>query len=185
MKITLIRHGLPSFAIRGWCAARDLPLAVQSYDAAEIVDRPPQASIAALHKACYVITSDLPRARSSLRAMNGRDPHESDELFREVAIPYNPGWVMKLPLLLWVIIFRLLWLVGYGKNGESIRASLHRAGLAAERLEELAGRHQHVCLVGHGIFNYMIGLQLRRRHWHGKACQGLGHWSFCEYHREE
>ena len=109
MSIILMRHGkpdhppggrLPALAMEQWCEAYDMSL---------VEDTPPDRCRQIVGTADYIVTSPLPRARSSLAKLD-REPALIDELFGEVSLP-----VMRLVILIYlsvILIYLLLsgWL---------------------------------------------------------------------------
>lgn len=72
----------------------------------------------------------------------------------------------------WIVLVRVLWVLGFSRNGESLRNAKKRANHAAARLVELAEEHQQILLVGHGFINYFIAKELRKRGWSGPSRPG-------------
>ena len=83
MEIILMRHGRPALTSSEPLLARDMPDWITRYDLAGTGnDLPPEASRALADRAGIVISSDLPRALSSLKAL-GCEPMHTDALYRE------------------------------------------------------------------------------------------------------
>jgi hypothetical protein len=109
--------------------------------------------------------------------------HVTDPLFCESAIPHFGGGSVPLPVGTWVVVLRILWLLGFSRNGESLLDARRRAKLAAERLVELAEKHQNVLLVGHGFINHFIAKELQKSGWLGPSKPGKGFWGYGIYQR--
>lgn len=180
MTIILMRHGKPDHHLPGrrsalamaeWCAA---------YDLAEICDLPPERSLRLAARARVIVTSPLPRARSSLAKL-GRSAQHIDALYREVAMPVMPLAFPVLPPVLWLPLLRGIWLFGYRGKVESYAEAKVRAARAARELIALSEQGD-VLLVGHGIMNKLIARQLRKLGWLGEKHASSRHWSSAIYH---
>ncbi len=148
---------------------------IAAYDLAEVtIDAPPAAAKHLANNVAYRISSPLPRALTSLAAL-GQQSTQLDAIYREAALPCPPWQRLSLPPALWVIVFRLLWLAGYSANGESLQAARQRAQDAADRLVILA-RNGPLLLMGHGIFNRMIGKELQLRGWQASGRPPAAYW---------
>ncbi|WP_150048106.1 histidine phosphatase family protein [Methylomonas rhizoryzae] len=176
-----MRHGQPSVALTGWLRARDLARLAEAYRVAGIVDAPPRVSLDVFQRIGMVLCSDLPRSRQSAHALAVGENPVADALFGEARLPhFNQGCVC-LPVGVWLVLLRLLWLAGFSRNGQSYRAAKRRAGLAAQRLIDFAEVHGSVLLVGHGVMNHLIGRELRARGWHCRLRPGKDYWTYGVY----
>ncbi|WP_312242210.1 histidine phosphatase family protein [Pantoea sp.] len=181
MTIILMRHGKPDHQAGGRLNAQALAAWCEAYDLALVCDSPPPRSVAIASQAQVIVTSPLPRARSSLAKL-GMQASEVDALFSEVEIPILPSERIWLPALLWLALLRLLWLCGYAGRAESVQGARERAEQAADKLVALS-RNGTVLLVGHGIMNKMIARALRKRGWQAEKHASSRHWSTAIYHR--
>ncbi len=59
-----------------------------------------------------------------------------------------------------------------------------RAKDATVRLCQFAEQHGSVLLVGHAIFNRLLGRELRRIGWHGPRSPSGGYWGIGVYRKE-
>ncbi len=107
------------------------------------------------------ISSDLPRAISPVKMLCDEADFIKDELFKESSMPYLNWSKPSASFFTWAVTFRVLWLLGFAKNGESIKDVKNRAGLAANKLQSCAQDKGSVLLLGHGIMNRLIALKLR------------------------
>ncbi|MEM6160250.1 histidine phosphatase family protein [Erwinia sp. P6884] len=180
MSIILMRHGkpdhyapgrVPALAMAQWCEAYDLSL---------VQDLPPAKSRRLAAIADYVVTSPLPRARSSLAKLR-LEPAHIDAIFSEVSLPVIRLGYPHLPPSLWLALLRLLWLCGYAGSVESLRQAEQRAALAADKLIELSAQG-NVLLLGHGIMNKLIARHLRKSGWLAEKHASSRHWSAAIYH---
>ncbi|MCK5810128.1 MAG: histidine phosphatase family protein [Cocleimonas sp.] len=185
MKITLLRHGKPDFKIPKRAAIKDIANAIKGYDNAGIAadSLPPQSAIDMANNVNVIICSHLPRSLESAKKLTQQPIYLSDALFREASLP-RPNSNRSFPQLsaaMWLTIFRLLWLMGYDKNGESIVITRKRAKRATETLVELAQQHQHVLLAGHGVFNYLLAKELKKLGWKASKKSPREYWEYTTY----
>ncbi|MEN5016912.1 histidine phosphatase family protein [Erwinia sp. Eh17-17] len=180
MTITLMRHGKPDHFQPGRRSALAMAEWCEAYDLAEICDLPPERSLRLAAEAQIIVTSTLPRARSSLAKL-GKAPSQVDALYCEVAMPVMSLNFPSLPPLLWLPLLRAMWLCGYAGQVESYTQARQRAILAAERLIQLSAEG-NVLLVGHGIMNKLIARRLRKLGWLGEKHASSRYWSSAIYH---
>ncbi|KAB8311638.1 histidine phosphatase family protein [Erwinia endophytica] len=180
MTIILMRHGkpdyhpggrLPAMAMAQWCEAYDLSL---------VEDTPPEKCQRIAATADYIVTSPLPRARSSLAKL-GLEAASVDALFSEVSLPVMRLGYPHLPPSVWLSLLHMFWFCGYAGSVESLQQAEQRAKQAASRLIELSALG-NVLLVGHGIMNKMIARQLRKEGWLAEKHASSRHWSTAIYH---
>ncbi|MET0068343.1 MAG: histidine phosphatase family protein [Candidatus Thiodiazotropha sp.] len=180
MKIVLMRHGRPNVPLKGWLSARDLSEFAIRYEASDILDTPPEEAVRLAGNANWVAGSGLRRSLASSQRLGIPDP-DLDPVFNETPIPHFSRGGLILPVNAWVILLRLLWLLGYANNGESLGEAKRRAIKAAESLDALAREHESVLLVGHGMMNHLIAMALRKRGWRGPNRPGQGFWGYGIY----
>lgn len=183
MQIIILRHGKPAFELKGNARGNELGEIVKSYDRSGIVGIPPEETIAAIRGRHIVVCSHLVRSVESAKALGCQEVHLKDPLFCEAVIPYFEKGSIPLPIGLWVVILRLMWLLGFSRNGESLLNTQRRAKKATARLIELAEQHQNVLLVGHGFINHFIARELRKRGWSGPSRQDNEYWGYGIYER--
>ncbi len=183
MRITLLRHGKPAYELKGNVRARDLGEIARLYDSSGIVGSPPSQTIAAVKRDSLVVCSHLERSVESAKALGFTEIHLSDALFCEAAIPYFGGGSITLPIRIWVVILRIMWLFGFSRNGESFASTKKRATEAASRLAVLSTEHQDVLLVGHGFINHFIAKALLKNGWSGPSTPSKQFWGFGIYER--
>lgn len=175
MQITLMRHGKPRLLKTRWLAPFEMAQWIADYDRAEVeAGAIPARSIDAAQSASLLGASPAPRALSSVQAL-GRTASLVADMFVEAELPFTLWRHPRLPPPVWAALFRLLWLVGYSRGAESIRAAKDRAKVAARRLAT-AARHGPVLLVGHGVMNRLIAKELRLLGWIGYARHGDKYW---------
>ncbi len=183
MRITLLRHGKPDFELKGIVRARELSAVANSYDLSGIADVPPGTAVEATRESRLVVCSHLPRSLESAKALGFLEAHVTDPLYCETAMPHFQHGSILLPVGLWAVMLRIMWLFGFSRNGESLADARKRARRAAARLMELAAEHRHVLLVGHGFMNSFIAKELLRGGWCGPSRPGKGYWEYGVYEK--
>ncbi|WP_446012018.1 histidine phosphatase family protein [Candidatus Electrothrix sp.] len=181
MRITLVRHGQPDFNWQKKVRGSDFRKIERAYDAADIIDTPPESSRRLVYSHRVIVSSTLPRSIQSAHALGVRTIHLSSPLFREIKLPYFDRITIRLPLRLWVPILRTLWLLGYSNHTESLPTARARTQAAANQLITLAREHKSVLLVGHGTLNHYIAKELLAANWTGPRSPGRKYWAFGTY----
>lgn len=140
-------------------------------------DMPPQFSKTLASRALHIISSPLPRARSSLTAL-GREPDLIDEVFREADLPVFHIPAFRLPPIFWASVFRIMWFCGISRNVESLGIAKQRAVQAADILvTSVKVVNGPVLLMGHGVMNRRIAKELVSIGWKEYRRQGNGYWN--------
>jgi broad specificity phosphatase PhoE len=165
-QITLIRHAKVDIDNAQKIDAHSLQRWVEEYDRAPIhaESLPTQETIVLAQSADVILTSTLRRASDSAKVL-GVDVHEKNELFNEADIPKVNIPYLKLKPKSWLVILRLMLLLGLGKKDASLKASKSQAKAAAQKLMRLSQKYDNIALVGHGGMNWLIGKQLRKEGW--------------------
>jgi broad specificity phosphatase PhoE len=161
MELIIYRHAQPMVSANNVISGRDFPLWVQRYNASGIGN----ADFASV-KEEIVYTSDLPRSKDT-GSIIGK-AIITCPLLKEAEIPLIrlPG--MRLKAKWWLVIARILWLLGYHARCESLWDTKKRVKAAVDFFESQRSRHQRMVVVGHGFINRMIGKELLRRGWSRK-----------------
>lgn len=180
MEITLLRHGKPSLELKGRLKANEFKQATKAYAKSGIQDYPPE-KLKQRFNSLYVVCSDLERSIQSATRLGLNNIHLSDKLFAETDIPYFNQSYFKMPIIVWLVVFRIMWLFGFKRNGESFSQAKNRAKQAANRLIVLAQENEKVILVGHGLMNRLIANHLRQNNWQGPVTPGKKYWEFGIY----
>lgn len=177
MEIILMRHGKPCFTDSPKVTSHEMAHWINHYDLSDIgSDQPSEDTRVLVRKVKMVFSSPLPRAISSVTALN-LEPKRVDEIFREAELPVYFIPAIKLAPLSWVFFFRLIWLCGMSKKVESLAMAKRRAQLAVDILVNNAcGRNDPVLMMGHGIMNRLIAKELTLRGWKKNICAGKGYW---------
>lgn len=179
-----MRHGKPALSATEKVSSRQMPDWIASYDLADTgSDLPPGPGSMLAGKARVIISSDLPRAVSSLRAL-GCEPMFTHSVFREAELPVYHIPAVRLSAFCWAAIFRLVWLCGIAGKVESLSMAKKRARQSAEILINLASEDNGpVLLMGHGIMNRLIARELMRCGWRKQRRHGKGYWQAGVYQR--
>lgn len=182
-KIILMRHGQPKLAATDKMSALEMKDWIEQYDSSDITKHPvPEASKQLAATAKVIVSSNLPRALTSVQAL-GLKPALVDGLFREAPLPYGHWRLPRLSPFVWAFILRILWLWGYSHGVESVGTAKRRASTAAQRLQSLASEGP-VLLLGHGFMNRMIARQLEADGWTRQAGNGSQYWSATVYQND-
>lgn len=187
MKIILLRHGRVDHPPLGFLNAREFARWVDAYNEAGLHpdSLPTETAVQAARGVGQVVCSSLPRSRESAKAL-GVSPVLAHGVFNEAGLPVASRHFLRfihLPVQVWAVLFRLMWLAGYSKNSESLAEAKHRGLSAVKQLEQVAQLHDSVLFVGHGVYNQILARALIKRGWRGPKSPGRRHWDFSEYHR--
>ncbi|CAN5237362.1 hypothetical protein BH24GEM2_BH24GEM2_10830 [soil metagenome] len=183
MKIVVARHGRPALELPGVIWSDDLRAVVERYDRTGIdpVLAPPAALVRLAAEAGCVVCSPLQRARDSVQLVAPDHQLIVWESLREAALPCPARRTLPLPLAAWVAIARIAWLLGWSPDAESRAQAISRASRAASELIGLAERHGTVMVLGHDVFNRLLGVALRRHGWVGRRPWINRYWGFQTY----
>jgi broad specificity phosphatase PhoE len=184
MQIVLARHGRPVVNQRNWIAPYQLREWIRTYDEGGVfVDAIP-SDLADIAASCrFVVSSPLLRCTQSAKALASLREVHSEQTVREAGLPY-PGWRFpRLPVSLWLVMFRVAWFFGYAANFESKAEAGSRASHAASTLIALAKAHKSVFVMGHGIMNAFIARDLLVQGWVGPKRPANGFWEVSVYRK--
>ncbi|MDX5348364.1 MAG: histidine phosphatase family protein, partial [Hymenobacteraceae bacterium] len=155
LRIFLIRHARPQVERTGLFSHKQATKYIQEYDIAEVDAALPFEDADVLHQVKRVFCSTLHRSRKTARALFGQQTeYVEDANFREFErrifkLPY-----LKLPINLWLVKARLLWLLGFNSKGiETFKEARKRAKQAAQVLIKEAQQEGVAVLVAHGLLN--------------------------------
>ena len=160
-KIILLRHGEVDIKNYENMSSNEFSQWIIEYNNAEIKSDFLQKNDIKmlLNETDILICSTLSRSLQSL-AIFKKIPFESNALFDEAEIPYSCSNFLRLKAKHWLVVYRILWFLGYSKNAESYKKTKIRAKVAAGRLIELSKNNKSVILLGHGIMNKLIEKEL-------------------------
>lgn len=179
MKITLVRHGKPETSENPKVGAVGFAKWVRAYNHSLVhVNSQPSKALCKKVNDSYTISSDLNRAKHSAELCTGRVPDLVLKELREMDIPR-----LKLPFSTsvgnWLIISRVLWLLGISGRGESFKVARQRVLSVVDLLLEQAQKNGDITVFGHGFTNRFVAKELKCRGWHIQR-QSKGFWGATE-----
>ena len=174
--IHLIRHGQPACRPAGALSRDDYRRWLEAYDAAGIIDKPPDATKVWLLgvSSAAIFSSSLPRSVQSAHYLAPSNQVKSDAMFDEASVSILPIQ-FRLSSAAWTALGRTSWLLGDNAH-EQVAACRIRARNAADALMQSASSAETL-LVGHGWMNGMIGRELQRSGLRVLERTGRGYWS--------
>lgn len=183
MKIILIRHGPSEIKNNGLIKVKDFSNWIQLYDESGVFKGsiPPIDAMKAIKDCNAVYTSNLKRSIQSAKILGLDNIVESSPVFRECDIPKCGSGSIRIPTSTLTLFYRVLWLLGYGKNCESKYDAKLRAKVAAKKLISSARNKGFTVFVGHGFINRYISSILREEGWNGPINPGRNNWGFGTY----
>lgn len=75
----------------------------------------------------------------------------------------------------WLLINRILWLLGFSGKVESFKVAKIRAKSSAEKLHGLATLHGKIAVFGHGLMNKYMAKELSKLGW-SSTSKGKKYW---------
>ena len=180
--VYLARHGPSASAPRGWLSAAEFRRYLDGYDAAGLMKaaRVPGRLIEVAARSDEIIHSPLLRAVQTVELIDAAGgsprPRRTWAELVEAAQPAPVIRGLRLPLMGWDALTRILWLLGRSGTVEPRQGAIARARTVAERLTALAASHERTMLVvGHGFQNILIARELRGNGWHGPRWPSVRH----------
>ena len=181
-KIILVRHGEPDVKIADHISGYEISSFLDYYNNALLKRTSlPSDRLKFLAQNAVVVCSDLKRSLESA-CFCDVEPLYVDPIFAESIPPHFRSSQIRLSPKSWLIFSRLLWSVGFSKNGESLFEAKKRAQKATKILIDYA-MHSDVILFGHGLFNILIAAELRKNNFCGKRVPARKHWEFGVYEK--
>ena len=185
LKIILIRHGKPAIPTAPVARHHEFRSYIDAYEEAGLdpKDAPPAELRDLVRELDAVFTSGRKRAADSAKALAPNAELIVDPLFAEspLASPRIP--LLKMKVTKWAVVSRLMWYAGFSPKIEGYRKSKRRAKQAAEILIKRAQITGGAVLVAHGYFNYLIGIELRRRGFVQTGRHKAKYWNDVTYER--
>lgn len=187
-RITLIRHGEPiahgDYSPFSIISGKDIEKYVQAWNTCELNNKKdiPFAIKEIIPGGTLFLSSSLKRAQESFR-ISGVNTFEINNLFNEAELPYGMWKSIRMPLIIWLIILRLFWRLGFSINAEPYSEFIKRIRKCTEFIEEI-GNEKHIIIMAHGFVNRMIKRELLKRNW--KLLSGKGghrYWSYSTLER--
>ncbi len=189
MKIILCRHGLPcpeNSPSALFLNSQQLAQWVDHYNASAVSreHQPSEKTLETLQRCRLLVASDLHRSIDSCQLLD-KDINHVDVLFREAGFPVPQNNFLSLPLGVWLMSLRLLWVLGYSVNSESYKEAKSRATEASKKLQHMAIKHDSVGLMGHGIMNRLIASNLIAAGWRKtESAQERTYWGFSVFEKQ-
>ena len=179
-KIILVRHGEPDVTIGEKISGAEIPSFLKRYNEAPLkLNSMPSSKLLFLSANATVIYSDLKRSYCSAQRC-GVSPEIEDALFSESIPPHFQNDFLRLKPKTWLLLSRVLWLIGFSLHGESYKEAKKRAKRAADILFHEA-KKRDVLLFGHGLFNILIAGELRKRGYKGPKVPARNFWDYGVY----
>lgn len=158
MQIILYRHAEPTVSINEKIRGCDFSKWVQRYNESGIKTI---KNIQDKEKVIY--TSDLLRSIETGQ-MIGENIIASP-LSREAGIPLIKFPAINIKAQYWLIMARILWLLGVKTGCESFSDAKVRAKEAVDWFENILSKEERIVVVGHGFMNRLIKKELLNRGW--------------------
>ncbi|PVY42990.1 broad specificity phosphatase PhoE [Pontibacter virosus] len=175
-RIFLIRHARPVVPKKGYFNKASARAYINDYDAAEVEQFVFEHAAIPFQEIRQVYCSTLVRSQLTARQIFGEEVelivrHEFREFERRIfSLP-----LLRLPIRLWLVSARLLWMMGLNSKGiETFRQAKQRAREAASFLAGDAEHNPAVILVAHGLLNNFIRWYLQDLGWKSTLHEGSG-----------
>ena len=185
LRIILIRHGKPDIATAPVARHHEFRDYIDDYEDAGLdpTDAPPAELRDLVNEIAAIFTSGRKRAEQSAKALAPNAELIVDPLFAEspLASPRIP--LLKMKVTKWAVISRIMWYAGFSPKIEGYRKSKRRAREAADILIKRAMKDGGAALVAHGYFNYLIGIELRRKGFVQTGRHKAKYWNDVAYER--
>jgi broad specificity phosphatase PhoE len=138
--------------------------------------RPPKGLLEATAEAELIISSEKPRAyQSALELCRGKAVLRLEEL-NEVPLPRIRIPLVQLRAEAWSVLGRLAQAAGYSYEAETIAAALRRSKVVAQRIVQHAATNQKIVVVGHGVINFLIAVNLKGSGWRVRTSGHSSYW---------
>jgi broad specificity phosphatase PhoE len=166
-RIFLIRHARPAVSKRGFFSAADARQFITDYDAAQVEEFVLRNETIPFKEIRKVFCSTLIRSQLTAKTIFGDKVQlVIDPDFREFERKIYSLPLVRLPIRLWLLSSRALWLMGLNSKGiESFKEAKKRVRRCAERLTEESEQHKTVVVVAHGFLNNFIRRDLQKMGW--------------------
>jgi broad specificity phosphatase PhoE len=175
MEIVLIRHGKPTGAINPKLSAAGFENWVSNYNLSKIeAGSLPPKELGGSLSSHFIVGSNLPRSIDSACLCVNKEPDLKLKELREMDIPSHK-FPFEFKAYTWLIINRILWLLGFSGKVESFKAAKVRARSSAEKLHELATQHGKIAVFGHGLMNKYMAKELNKLGW-SSTSKGKKYW---------
>jgi broad specificity phosphatase PhoE len=127
-------------------------------------------------------TSSLPRSYATAQFLFDKNQaqFQVNSIFSEFDLPLFAVPLLKLPVKVWVFLFRILWFLGFHRESAPFDDEKQRAKAATGLL---LNEHQDdtvSILIGHGWMNRYIKSYLKNTGWTEAVCHGARHFFVLE-----
>ena len=164
-KIILLRHSKVDIKNKN-IYANELKNYIKEYNCSNIILQSNNKIATTYQENNILICSNLKRSIQTVNNVFNKKANYINELFNEAELPYPNNKLLKLPVSLWLIIFRILWFFGYSKNSQSYKETKIRAKKSAQLLIKISKEHnKDIVLIGHGIMNRLIKNELKEENY--------------------
>jgi hypothetical protein len=179
MKVSLIRHGRPIADQSSCIRAAVFPEWLRAYDNSglDVLMPPPDSLKKSLASCALLLTSPARRAMESADLLGVTAKRGVAVDAREAPLPTGILWPFAHRPVTFVVVARILWLLGFARSGESKREVGLRSRRLVCQLTDLAGGCGHVALVGHGYMNILLRKQFEKAGWRSSDARVHGYWS--------
>ena len=133
--------------------------------------------------AAYSLSSDLPRAVESLRALAPGRTAPAEVIFCEAGLPRLPAIPVRLDSQFLAILARVGWFLVWSRATKSALGVRRHARAACQQLLALSAAHGSVLLVGHAIFIAFIAWEPRSSGWRGPLWPTGRYWPAAVYRK--
>lgn len=183
-RIFLVRHGPSAYSPFGeWLNREGVEQWRVAYDAAGVQPQstPPPDVCRLAESATHLVASDLIRALESASRLAPSRAVVSSPLLQEIPLPI-PRWPSRLPLAAWGLVIHAAWSWGMATGNDAEISYRDRVEGAASWLTTLAGEHDTVLAVTHGVARRSIGKHLCATGWtETRRREGYRPWSVWEF----
>ncbi len=146
---------------------------------------PPDCLTSSLAACALFVSGPARRAIESAEALGAAAERRVAIDAREAPLPKRIVWPFSHRPATFVVVARILWLLGFVRAEESKQQVGVRARHLASQLSALARDFGHVALVGHGYMNVFLRKQLEAAGWRSSAPRTHGYWSCSHLEKTE
>ncbi|MGB7567489.1 MAG: phosphoglycerate mutase family protein [Chitinivibrionales bacterium] len=188
-RITFIRHGKPEahiqYPLSKLLKGQEIENFVKAWDNCElsISNKIPVHLWDSIKDANLFISSDLKRAKDSFQMMGVKD-FKTTCLLNEATLPCGIWKRIILPLFIWLLFLRILWIGGFKGKGESYKDFKIRMYRATDYIENLMVGSHHLVVMTHGFVMRSISKILITNKWRRVSKEKkYSYWSFITFEK--
>lgn len=187
MELSLIRHGKSVVQHNRKLTYAEFIQWLANYDSSGIIlDKDiPRNTINKAENAPFLITSKLKRSIESAKYLNPEAVLVRSSLFNEVHFPIQDGIIENLQFspIAWLAYLSLHLVKDNKYLNRHIEDEKLRAKKASQVLFRLANRYSNLVVVGHGIFNLLLGEEFIQEGWRVTQSPTGSYWSCTTYQK--